>query len=269
MELALIIPVAAEGEQRLRWAEASFDSLRRTRIPDGSKLRILVVSKNWPNLGNLSSILKNLASIHFDCRIIGQPDDAKTIDACNVFGWKRAVEDWPDVTHLAMGTADWVYHPMWMEELKGLLARHPEAKSCWVYRSAFEQYHKTLKVDGDVMVRSINAGGCFPAEDFREWNPDYHEFRIGPPRVSAAQFDEKTGVLTYWAAGKRAVLNRLAAKEDALRPVNLGLTLDLYDPWLRQGERWVTKRSWILNIGIEGENQRVDAPEYAVDWVGL
>lgn len=269
MKLALVIPIAAESKQRLRWAEASFASLHKTNVPSGEKLRIVVVSKNWPNLGSLVPVLKNLASIDFDCRIIGQPDDAKSIDACNIFGWHRAIADWPDVTHLAMATADWLYHPMWLEELNALIGRRPEARSCWVYRSSFEQFHKTLKVDGDVMVRSINAGGCFPAADFKEWNPDYHDFRIDSPRVTEARFDENSGTLWYRAGNSTVTLNKLVEREQALRPINLGLTLDLYDPWLRQGERWVTKRSWILNIGVEGENQHIDAAEHAVDWVGL
>jgi hypothetical protein len=44
--------------------------------------------------------------------------------------------------------------------------------------------------------------------------------------------------------------------------------MDLYDAWLRQGERWVTKRSYILNLGVHGINQQPEFPEYAVDFVG-
>ena len=269
MKLGLVIPIAAENEQRLRWAEASLASLHETFMPPGEKLKIVVVSKRWPNVGNLVPALKNLSSLKFDCQIIGEPADAKSIDACNIFGWTRIIEDCPDVTHLAMATADWLYHPMWLEQLKGLVSRHPHARACWVYRSAFEQFHKTLKVDGDVLVRSMNAGGCFPAQDFREWKPDYHEFRVDSPRVTWARYDEDSGLLSYESEGKRTKLRKGTVGPESMIPVNRGLTLDIYDPWIRPGERWVTKRSWILNIGIEGENQHLEAPEYAVDFVGF
>lgn len=264
MKLGLVIPVAAENGQRLRWAEASLRSLCRTLMGKEQSMVTLFVVKNMS--GMLSPFIRSVLSRSYS---VEQPFNAKSIDSCNIWGWHKIIEDSPDVTHLAMGTVDWIYHPRWYRELEALVSRHPSARSWWVYRSAFEQYHKTLKVDGDVMVRSINAGGCFPADDFRKWNPDYREFRLDPPRVTWAEYDETSGLMCYESNGSRINLRRGDTGPDSMVPVNRGLTLDLYDPWFRQGERWVTKRSWILNIGIEGENQHLDAPEYAVDWVGL
>ncbi len=267
MRLGFVIPTYIQDEQRRNWAVASFRSLAKTAVNGPPPVLCFVLNSSKDKESD--RIIRSAGLSKFDVLIIEQPLDAASIDACNVFGWSHILKIRHDVTHLGMLTSDWLYNPQWLIELEKIMARHPQAKAWWVYRSAHEYYHKTLRIEQDVLVRSFNAGGCFPAADYRTWKPDYHNFRIDNPRVMGARYDERTHVLNYtMASGVEYSLPPGATEPKSLVPLTNGLTLDLYDPWLRPGERWVTKRSYIMNLGLEGVNQRTDAPEYAIDFVG-
>lgn len=266
MRFGFVIPLWIYDDQRKNWAEASIRSLGKTCI-EGEPPVLVFVVKNNPTDAESESLSRSAKLDGFEKIVIEQPVDAVSIDAAFVYGVKWILQNRPAVTHIAFMTCDWLYHPNWLIELRSLIQRHPEGKAWWVYRSAHEKYHKTLRVEQDVLVRSINAGGCFPSQDYRGLNLDYHQFRIDKPRVTEATFDEATGSLLIQTADGRKV--NFQKGMNTMMPFNNGLTLDLIDPWMRPGERWVTKRSWILNIGVQGVNQQVDAPEYAIDFVGF
>ena len=265
MRFGFVIPIYTVNEQRRNWAVASLRSLAKTVVIGEPPVICFVLNSAKEN--ESEGIIRSSGLSQFDVMLIEQPPDAASIDACNIFGWSHILKTRPDITHLAMMTVDWLYNPRWLIELENIIQRHPQARAWWVYRSAFEFFHKTLRIEEDVLVRSFNAGGCFPAADYRAWNPDYHNFRISAPRVTDARFDENTGNLWMQMADGQNYTFTKGSRPTL--PFTNGLTLDLIDPWMRQGERWVTKRSYILNIGVEGINQRLGAPEYAVDFVGF
>lgn len=268
MKLGLVIPVYLYDQQRYNWAKASLQSLSRTIIPGKTPVVLFVIKSTKPPYDTEHMVKTEW--LPFECKYMEQPLDAKSIDACNVFGWDHLIQLSPDVTHLAMATCDWLWNKDWLIELESLIARHPKAKAWWVYRSAHEKYHKTLRIENDVLVRSMNAGGCFTVEEYKSLGLKYSDCRLDAPRVYDATYNENTGNLWYRLAdGREITVPRGTSGPKALQVINHGLTLDLYDPWARQGERWVTKRSYILNMGLRGINQQPDAPEYAIDFVGI
>jgi len=162
-----------------------------------------------------------------------QPKDAKNLDGALAWGWDRLVEQNPEISHVLMLADDYLYNPTWLNKLKALILRRPAAKAWWVYRSAHEYHHKVARIDGeDVLVRSISGNGCFTVEEWKAWGVDYREW----PR----EFGNPEG----------------------------GNTLDLHHSFVRPGEYWVTKKSYIENIGSTGAHQRTNTPERAVDFVG-
>jgi hypothetical protein len=172
-------------------------------------------------------------ALPFIVRFYEQPQDAKNLDGALAWGWNRLVEENPEISHLLMLTDDYLYNPDWLIALEGLILRRPEARAWWVYRSAHEYHHKVFRIDGeDALVRSISGNGCFTVEEWKAWGVDYREW----PR----EFGNPEG----------------------------GNTLDLHHSFVRPGEYWLTKRSYIQNIGTRGVHQRKDTPERAVDFVG-
>lgn len=226
MRFGIVLPSYIWGEDRRRWAEASMASLARTVTEGVDTPYLLGIGK-----GNAAMNLLTRAKLpQFEVKVVGQPSDVKSNDGCLAWGLDQLSKT-PGITHGLMLADDWIYNPRWLLELRDLIGRRPGARAWWVYRSAYEEIHKTLRVDGDVLVRSINGGGCITVEEWRGWGWDYHKV----PRENG----------------------------------NLGnISLDLLHPQERPGERWVTARSYVLNIGMRGSCQRPDTPDFAVDFVG-
>lgn len=121
---------------------------------------------------------------------------------------------------------DALFHPLWLWKLEGLIKRHPRAKSWSVYRSSYEWVHKTLDDSGeDVLVRSICGHGMtLSQKEWKEWGVDWRTGRWG---------------------------------------CDWGDTLDLVHFVTREGERWVTKESWLDHTGKTGVHCTTAIPEYA------
>jgi len=265
MRFGFVLPVYIYNTFRQRLAQASFASLARS-LTDGLEQQpvLLFVEKNEPETGDVVSAASFPG---FEVLRLPEPHDAASIDGCLLYGFSYLAERFPEVSHFAMLTNDWVYNREWLYRLKEIIERHPDAKAWWVYRSAFEKFHKTLRIEDDVLVRSMNAGGCFPREGFDSY-PDYHVCRIDSPRISKVEFDEVSGAMDFSFGEESYRVENGDRTITPLLSIQHGLTMDLYDAWLRQGERWVTKRSYILNLGVHGINQQPEFPEYAVDFVG-
>jgi hypothetical protein len=101
-----------------------------------------------------------------------------------------------------------------------------------VYRSSFEWFHRTLDEAGeDVSVRSICGHGLtMTKQEWTEWGIDWKVGAWGCP---------------------------------------YGDTLDLVHMHEREGERWVTKQSFLEHTGKEGVHATVDTPEYARNFVAV
>ena len=268
MRFGFICPSYIWNLFRHRLAEASLASLGRS-ITEGLEAPPVIIFVGKPEVETMD-VLRRYQFPQFVTDIIAEPSDAASIDACFLYGLKRLHDTCPDVTHFGFLTLDWCYNREWLYRLKELVDRHPVAKAWWVYRSAYEKFHKTLKTDdpsGDILVRSINAGGLFPREDFALY-PDYRACRIDSPRISSTNFDETTGVLQFAFGSENFHLANGVGKDKSMEALKHGLTFDLFDVWLRQGERWVTPRSYILNMGVHGQNQQPEMPEFGIDFVG-
>lgn len=123
---------------------------------------------------------------------------------------------------------DSLFNPLWLWKLDGLIKRHPEAKSWSVYRSAYEWFHRTLDDKGeDVKVRSICGHGMtFTKKEWTEWGVDWKTVSTDPE----------------------------------------AFTLDLVHYEKRQGERWVTKQSFVEHTGKVGVHCNEQTPEFARDF---
>jgi hypothetical protein len=127
---------------------------------------------------------------------------------------------------------DALFNPFWLWKLEELIQRHPGARSWSVYRSSFEWFHRTLDEAGeDVSVRSICGHGLtMTKQEWTEWGIDWKVGAWGCP---------------------------------------YGDTLDLVHMHEREGERWVTKQSFLEHTGKEGVHATVDTPEYARNFVAV
>lgn len=229
MRFGMTLPSFVTDGERINWAKASFASLDKTNT-DGleSKPLLQIIAKGKQSLGIASSVKLS----QFEVEIIEQPEEIKSNDGCLVWGWDRLAKT-PGITHLGFLTDDWLYNRNWILELRNLVLRKPGATAWWVYRSTYEEIHKTLREEeGAVLVKSINAGGCVTVQEHREWKMDWRKC----PRENVEE-------------GR--------------------LSLDLLHPQQRPGDRWVTPKSYILNIGLRGACQRPDTNDFAREFVGF
>lgn len=231
MRFGLVLPTYIDTESRQRWAKSSLATLAKTQVEGlDEKPLLLIIHK-----GTMSeAAVVEQPFPQFEAQITAQSPDIHSNDGVYAWSCYQIIDHIPSVTHLALITDDWLYNPRWLLELQSLVRRHPNSKANWVYRSAYEEIHKTLKVDehGDVLVRSINAGGLSPVEEWKEWKLDWRKC----PRENGE---------------------------------NGRLSLDLLHPRQRPGERWVTPKSYIVNVGTRGVCQRPETEDFAVDFVGL
>lgn len=231
MRFAFVLPTYIDTESRRRWAASSFATLAKSRV-DGldAKPLLLIIHKGE---ASAQAVAKQTFP-QFELQVSAQSPAIHSNDGVYCWSCYQIIEHIPSVTHIALITDDWLYNPRWIIELQSIVKRHPEAKANWVYRSAYEQIHKTLRVEanGDVLVKSMNAGGLSPISEWKEWNLDWRRC----PRENGEK-------------GR--------------------LSLDLLHPLERPGERWVTSKSYIVNIGMRGVCQRPETEDFAVDFVGL
>jgi hypothetical protein len=272
MRFGIVVPVWIYQPQRLDYCRKSLASLSRTITSklDGPIPIVFVLRDSQP-LADTEAIVKEASFPQFTTRIIPQGEGNESCDGAVIYGYDYLLREFPEVTHLIFLTDDWLYSPHWLEAMRDLIERKPQAKAWWVYRSAYEYYHKTLRVekDGDVLVRSTCPQGCMTGEEYLSMHLNWRDWTKLSPRACDIDFNQDTGTLRvlfqdmHWQE-----LPQGAPREEALIPIRHGLSLDLMDPWFRWGERWVTARSYILNIGIQGINQTPETPELAIDFVG-
>ena len=144
---------------------------------------------------------------------------------------------YPEITHIVYMMDDMIYNPDWLQQLDGLIERHPDAKAWTVYRSSYTRHHRVIaNVGDDCLVTSIAGVGAMAKKEWEEYNLDGnngHGFYVTPV--------DKGG----------------------------GNTVDLHHAYARPGERWATGRDYWENIGAVGthSNQAV-CIDKALDFVG-
>jgi hypothetical protein len=270
MRFGFTFPSWIYDAQRFDYCARSLASLARTDVSglDGP-IPFVAVIKPTPEPWDSAAQVEQ-AVLPFEKVVIPQPTDNETGDGASFWGYDYLVRHFPEVTHMACISNDWLFSKNWLHALKALIERHPHAKAWWVYRSAYEEFHKTLCIEPpDVLVRSISGGGCFSREAYDGMLYNYGSWRRVPPRVANCHLDENSGTLgVVLVNGQGYDLPKGTIYPGTHFTTLHGLSFDLYDPFIRPGERWVTESSYILNIGVQGINQNPSQPEVAVNFVG-
>jgi|HubBroStandDraft_5_1064220.scaffolds.fasta_scaffold00774_6 hypothetical protein len=141
----------------------------------------------------------------------------------------RIVENHPEVTHIVFGYDDLVVNVEWLQQLSGLVQRHPDAKAWSVYRSAYERHHKIVARDdisGDVLMSMHDGLGCMTIEEWKEYG---------------------------------------ASKQNGEFPCSDGNTIDIHHAEFRPGPRWATSRDYWQNLGV---HKGLEGQDQAIDFVG-
>ena len=164
----------------------------------------------------------------FDPSVLVQPEDARNGCGALIYGFDWLFQNDLEITHALFVGDDFVYHPSWLKQQEYLIARHPEAASTYVYRSNNTRHHRTIREE---------AGDCLVTNI------------SGPGCFSREEW--KAFGMTY---------------RDFPRPD--GCTLDILHARMRPGERWVTKSSYIQQIGVRGMHNNSGECDEALDFVG-
>lgn len=160
--------------------------------------------------------------------VSAQPENIEGGCAALCWGFDRILEWFPDITHALFVGDDFIYHPEWLRQQEALILRHPNAISTYVYRSNNTRWHRTIREEG----------------------PDCLVTNIsGPGCFSRAEWRD-------WGVDYRSF------------PRPDGCTLDILHERQRPGERWVTRSSYIQQIGVRGRHNNPSECDEALEFVG-
>lgn len=168
MRLAIVLPSLIQTPERARLADLCFQTLSKTDIEGLGKPYLILLTRPSPINYDYKKAVKET---RFNWCIQTQPEGMDGTEEPLAMGadiaWRSGFD------YIMWIGEDALFHPMWMSKLGGLVDRHPEAKAWSVYRSAHEEFHKTLREErGDVLVRSMCAHGMtFTMQEWREWWP--------------------------------------------------------------------------------------------------
>lgn len=157
-----------------------------------------------------------------------QPRDAQNACAALAWGFDHMLERHPDVTHVLFVGDDFVYNPAWLQQQEALISRHPDARSWYVYRSSNERHHRTIYDDGKDVLVTNISG---------------------PGCFSRSEWYD-------WGI----------RYQDFPRPD--GCTLDVLHGRERPGDRWVTRSSYVQQIGVRGMHNNAGECDEALEFVG-
>jgi len=220
------------GSQREEWARRSFEGLTRTNTKGLVKPSLLL---SYKDTGFDYKPYVDKWAEKFELVYGEDPEHVIGLDPIFIYSANHMLELWPDRTHIVFLTDDVLYNPEWLQQLDGLIERHPDGKAWTVYRSAYEYHHKTMQIcdNGDIEVRSISGIGTISVQEWREYNPDW-----------------KIGHGGFYVMSPEG-----------------GCTLDLHHAWERKGQRWSTGASYWDHIGMVGTHSNCDQ-EHANNFVG-
>lgn len=233
MRVAIVMPTWIREKHRVEYANRCFTSFMKTVIPDGVSLMLCMI------LRPSNRYKYPMADLCKKCWVTTFPQDGEglTLQGCDqpmVYGCELA--DAMGADYLVQLGDDTLFTSRWLCELADLIGRHPDAVSWSVYRSAHTAIHEIFSDDGkDCHVRSINGNGLtVSAAEWRKWGLHWNQ----------------VGREFYWVS-----------------PSGKHKTLDMHHYETRQGERWVTSKSYIDHIGKSGTWMRPHLPEYAANMV--
>lgn len=229
MRFGIVLPTWCYNEKRRELLTQAFHSLGWTKMPSERPHLALIVR------GEHQEAYQAAVNDVFFTEMVKQPETVSGTEQTLAFGTQHLLNWFESITHIVWMGDDALFNPNWLIELEALINRHPNAMAWSVYRSAHERFHAPLEFtpDGlDVRVKSICGHGMtFSRKEWADWGID-------------------------WKAGV------------AWPNPEAGDTLDLHHAYYRQGERWVTKKSYVQHTGREGLHCTPDIPEYAQEFVG-
>jgi hypothetical protein len=225
LKFGIVLPTWIYSRNRQFLADAAFASLAETQ-PATEKPYLLQLVKSGQSGYPTQALQKP-----FNCIVVPDPENVSGTEQTLAYGTQWILDETPADYVVWLGD-DALFNPRWLIELEGLIGRHPEARAWSVYRSAYEQIHKTLvETESDAMVRSLCGHGMtFTREEWAAWGINWRQGKM-------------------WS-----------------NPHG-GETLDLHHVWARPGERWATRRSYIDHTGKTGFHCQPQIPEYARDFI--
>lgn len=227
MKIGLVLTSHAYSEERARIAKRSLDSLTKTDM--SGLTRPAMVFLNTTSSFDYAPYLAAWEE-KWDTIVIKDLPHTKDINGFNFLlttGAKLVLDD-ASVTHVYFMYDDFLYHKQWLREVVEITERHPEARSCGVYRSRWEVFHRIIGTDGvDDMMTMLDGVGCV---DRQEWM-EYQE----------------------------------QAKGNYVIPELGCVTMDVHHSFTRSGQFWSTKRDYLQNLGIHDWLGDLDT---AMDFVG-
>jgi hypothetical protein len=166
----------------------------------------------------------------FDLEVIPDPENVKGTEQTLAYGTQYLFDQGCD-TVTWMGD-DALFNPFWIEALRSLIAEKPDALAWSVYRSAYTDVHKTLEENGDYARVSSICGHGFTVSkaEWERWGIRWQDGHWGSP---------------------------------------YGDTLDMHHIYVRQGDRWTTRVSFVDHTGKDGVHCKPHIPEHAQDFQGV
>jgi len=225
MKYGVVLPSYIYAEFRIDSTNYGMASLAETRN-DENKPTLLFVLRPTHYTARVNYELPGIKQ-EFNVETVIDPEGVSGTEQTLAWGTQKLFDDGCD--YVTWMGDDALFHPQWHMKLRELINAKPTAKGWSVYRSAYEQYHKTLgQENGYVLVSTLCGHGMtISKEEWKEWGIDWRQ-----------------GV---WA---------LPGSD----------TLDLYHATQRPGERWTTAESWIEHTGRAGVHCSPSTPEWAVNF---
>ena len=163
-----------------------------------------------------------------DFSIVNEPEGVQGGCSALAWGFDFLLERSRDVTHVLFVGDDFIHHPSWLRQQEALIERHPSAISTYVYRSNNTRHHRTIREEGEDCLVTNISGPGCFSRE--EWRGWGQTYRDFP------------------------------------RPD--GCTLDILHERQRPGERWVTRSSYLQQIGVRGMHNNSGECDEAIDFVG-
>ena len=221
---SVCLPSHVYNQERVTLVGPAMATLART-VHDGNKPMLMIIFKNE---GNYNYQMERFSE-SFDARLVGEPSGVGGTEMTLAWGTQQLFDDGAD--YVTWMGDDALFHPQWHMKLRKLIEDKSEALGWSVYRSAYEEFHKTeLEEHEYVRVSSLCGHGMtFSKEEWKLWEIDWRK--------------------GFWASPGAD-------------------TLDLYHAWVRKGERWTTRVSYIEHTGRRGVHALPHMPEWAVNFQG-
>lgn len=170
MKFGLSMTSYVYSEERIGWTTHCFKSLANTNLA-GIERPILKITYQ-PSPFDYNSHVGGLCK-KFDVYSCIDPPNLNKLYLHQDSAVKMLKEN-PEITHAVLLFDDFLFNLEWMQQLVGLMGRHPEAIAWSVYRSAFVRYHRIIGGDGVDVIMTMHDGlGCVRRDELLTYSKEY------------------------------------------------------------------------------------------------